>query len=231
MLSRKRPRVSSATGTWKPRKKARVINRAVGSSGLRTGGWRGVPGRRGELKYVDVAITGQQATPGGILTLLNGIAPGTGASQRIGKKILMKSILFRAAVGGNSGTFTIPFQGSVRFLIIQDKQTNATAPTVAQILEIATGTSPMNMDNRERFTVLANKSIPIDQSGGHQSGKVSVYKRLNLPTFFNAGTAGTVADITSGSVYLLLIAEQSLVAPPTLDPITTWYSRIRYDDA
>lgn len=231
MLGRKRPRVSSATGTWKPRKKARVINRAVGSSGLRTGGWRGVPGRRGELKYVDVAITGQSATPGGILTLLNGLAPGTGASQRIGKKIIMKSILFRAAIGGNSGTFTIPFQGSVRCLIIQDKQANATAPTVAQILEVATGTSPMNMDNRERFLVLANKSVPIDQNGGHQSGKINVYKRMNLPVVFNNGTAGTVADITSGSVYLLLIAEQALVGAPTTDPISTWYSRIRYDDA
>jgi len=144
---------------------------------------------------------------------------------------MIKSLLIRAAIGGSTGTFTIPFQGSVRFLIIQDKQSNATAPTVAQILEVATGTSAMNMDNRDRFSVIMNKSVPIDQNGGHQSGKINVYKKLNFPTIFNAGTAGTVADITSGSIYMLLIGEQSLVAAPTVDPITTWYSRIRYDDS
>lgn len=231
MLGRKRPRVSSATGTWKPRKKARVINRAVGSSGLRTGGWRGVPGRRGELKYVDVFSTFQTFPDSGALFLLNGLAPGTGASQRIGKKALMKTLQFRGSVSANVFT-TNPFQGIVRFLWIYDKQSNATAPTVAQILESSSSaTSFMNMDNRDRFVVLADKVMPIDQSGGHESAQVKLYKKCNLATIFNAGTAGTIADITSGSIYLLIMSETGGGPLPDNLPLLTFTSRIRYDDS
>ena len=207
MLSRKRPRVSSATGTWTPRKKVRLTSRATGSSGLRTGGWRGVPGRRGELKYVDVPIQSSFTDTGTVL-LLNGIAPGTGASQRIGKKVLMKTIQFRCGIGSNTAGTNV-FRGIVRMLWVYDKQANATAPTVAQILESTTGSSFMNMDNRDRFLVLADREFAIDQSGGNQSVTFKLYKKVNLPVIFNAGTAGTVADITTGSVYLLLINEQA----------------------
>ena len=143
MLGRKRPRVSSATGTWKPRKKARVINRAVGSSGLRTGGWRGVPGRRGELKYVDLANNGTAMPDTGTLVLLNGLVPGTGATQRIGKKVTMKTLQCRISLGAGAAG-TTPFQGMVRVMWIYDKQANAAAPTVASILEFSTGTSYLN---------------------------------------------------------------------------------------
>jgi len=228
MLSRKRPRVSSATGTWKPRKKSRLINRGS-SSGIRTGGWRGVPGRRGELKYVDQTQNNTVIPTLGTLILLNGIAPGTGASQRIGKKVNIKSIQFRCSIGG-AATGVTPFQGFVRFLWIYDKQTNATTPTVANILEATSGVSPMNMDNRDRFVVISDKQYAIDQSGGHQSGQIKMYKKLNLTTVFNAGTAGTVADITSGAIYLLHIAS-SAVSAPTNNPVFTHYNRIRYDDS
>lgn len=229
MLSRKRPRVSSATGTWKPRKKARVINRAVGSSGLRTGGWRGVPGRRGELKYVDVDQQNNFAETG-VGILLNGLAPGTGASQRIGKKVTLKSVQLRLSiVAGTAGV--APFAGMVRCFLIYDKQANATTPTVAQILEKVAGSSPMNMDNRDRFLVIYDRQFALDQAGGNQSSQLKMYKRLNLTTVFNAGTAGTVADITSGSLYIVFIGENGYTANPTNPPFATWYSRIRYEDA
>lgn len=230
MLGRKRPRVSSATGTWKPRKKARVINRAFGSSGVRSGGWRGVPGRRGELKYVDVTSDSTSFSDSGILTLLNGLVPGTGASQRIGKKAVMKTLQFRGDIGaGTTPMGGVPFQGLVRLLWVYDKQSNATAPTVAQILEQATGKSFMNMDNRDRFVVLLDKQYAIDQSGGNESCQVKVYKKINLTTVFNAGTAGTVADITSGSIYLLAISDAPFASDTV--PAIGFYSRIRYDDS
>jgi len=231
MLSRKRPRVSSATGTWKPRKKIRLSDRATGSSGLRTGGWRGVPGRRGELKYVDVTAN-SFFTEAGAVYLLNGLVPGTGASQRIGKKAVMKTLQFRASIGAlSAGAEDTIFQGIVRFLWIYDKQSNATAPTLAQIFEQTdSGTSFMNMDNRDRFVVLADRQIAMDQSGGHPAAQIKMYKKINLPTIFNAGTAGTIADITSGSIYLVLISD-SVLASPTQLPDVNWTSRFRYDDS
>lgn len=187
-----------------------------------------MPGRRGELKYVDVP-SGLVFTEAGAVLLLNGLAPGTGASQRIGKKIVNKSIQYRLSLDAGSAGATI-FRGFVRMLIVYDKQSNATAPTVAQILEQVAGSSHMNMDNRDRFTVLSDKQFALDQSGGHQSGQTKMYKKLSLPTIFNAGTAGTVADITSGSIYLLYISENS-AGSATNTPLGTFTSRIRFDDS
>lgn len=230
MLSRKRPRVSSATGTWKPRKKARFTSRVTPSVGLRTGGWRGVPGRRGELKFVDVASNSTDFSATGVLVLLNGVAPGTGASQRIGKKLVMKSLYFRAAIGSGVTGANV-FRGHVRLLFIYDKQTNATAPTVSDILQQPFGSAAMNMDNRDRFVVISDKQFAIDQAGGHQSASCKFFKKLNLQTIFNAGTAGTVADISTGSVYLLLISDDTGSIGSTNQPQISYYNRIRYDDS
>jgi len=232
MLSRKRPRVSSATGTWKPRKKARVINRALGTTGLRTGGWRGVPGRRGELKYVDT-LNAADTTAGGVLVLLNGLAPGTGASQRIGKKCHFRSMLLRYNLGANAAGATA-FQGFTRIMVFLDTQSNATAPTVAQLLETVTASSPMNMDNRDRFKVLYDQGVPMSQAPTSSSDCrfIKIYKKMNITTIFNNGTAGTVADITSGSIYLLSISEQAGAgAAPTAFPRYDFICRLRYDDA
>jgi len=232
MLSRKRPRVSSATGTWKPRKKARVINRALGTTGLRTGGWRGVPGRRGELKYVDT-LNAADTTAGGVLVLLNGLAPGTGASQRIGKKCHFRSMLLRYNLGANASGATA-FQGFTRIMVFLDTQSNATAPTVAQLLETVTASSPMNMDNRDRFKVLYDQGVSMSQAPTSSSDCrfIKIYKKMNITTIFNNGTAGTVADITSGSIYLLSISEQAGAgAAPTSFPRYDFICRLRYDDA
>lgn len=77
--------------------------------------------------------------------------------------------------------------------------------TVGDILETADATSPMDMNNRDRFVVLYNKLHAIDQAGGHQSAYIEFYKKINLATIFNAGVAGTAADITTGSIYLVIL--------------------------
>ena len=61
-----------------------------------------MPGRRGELKYVDLGPVGLAFTEAGSLALLNGLAPGTGASQRIGKKVVIKSLQYRLSLDGGS---------------------------------------------------------------------------------------------------------------------------------
>jgi len=231
MLGRKRPRVSSATGTWKPRKKARFTSRFTPSVGIRTGGWGGVPGRRGELKYVDTTFQ-NNISDAGTLVLMNGLQPGTGASQRIGKKAVFKNYLLRAAIGVSTNTGATPLSGYIRLMIVMDKQTNATAPTVAQILEAVSAISPMNMDNRDRFTVLHDYQCPVDQLGGRPSTVHKKFRKINVTTVYNAGTAGTVADIATNSIYLLYIYTQiGTGAAPTVAPALDFYGRIRYDDS
>ena len=66
----------------------------------------------------------------------------------------------------------------------------------------------MNMDNRDRFTVLHDYQCPVDQLGGRPSTVHKKFRKLNVVTAYNAGTAGTVADIASYSIYLLYIFTQ-----------------------
>lgn len=233
MLGRKRPRVSSATGTWKPRKKARFNARIsrVPSVGARTGGWSGVPGRRGELKYIDVSFQ-DVVSDSGTLVLLNGLAPGTGASQRIGKRALFKSNLLRFGVGVTTNTGATPLNGYVRVLLVCDKQANATAPTVANILQTVSAISPVNMDNRDRFLILYDYQTTIDQLGSRAGQLVKKYRTMNMATSYNAGTAGTVADITTNSLYVLYIFTQiGTGVAPTVSPSMDFYCRLRYDDS
>jgi len=144
----------------------------------------------------------------------------------------MKTLQVRAVIARDvSTTATTPFAGTVRMLIIYDKQTNATAPTVAQILEQTDALSFMNMDNRDRFSVLIDKQIAIDQFGGNGSRVVKLFKRSALPTIFNSGTAGTVADMTTGSVYLVLLNIQAGAVVTDTNPDIAFKSRIRFDDS
>ena len=56
-------------------------------------------------------------------------------------------------------------------------------------------------------------------------------KKISIPTVFNAGTAGTVADISTNSMYLLTIYTQGgTIAAPTAGPGIDWYCRLRFDD-
>lgn len=117
-------------------------------------------------------------------------------------------------------------------MIVMDKQANATVPTVAQILETVSAISPMNMDNRDRFTVLHDYQCPVDQLGGRPSTVHKKFRKINVTTAYNAGAAGTVADIATNSIYLLYIFTQiGTGAAPTVPPAIDFYGRLRYDDS
>jgi len=199
---------------------------AVSQQALRVGGWAS-PSRMGELKFRDtnyLVSLPPNATTFTAGPLLNAMAPGSTASQRIGRKIVLKSFLMRyrgivatTSVGGSP----------VRMLVVYDKQANATAPTILDVLERDDFTSPNNLSNRDRFVTLCDHmSDPVSQNG-NQGVQGVVYKPLNLETMFNDGTAGTIGDITSGSVYIF-IAQTSGIS--VTGPQFEWDFRIRYSD-
>ena len=54
-----------------------------------------------------------------------------------------------------------------------------------------------------------------------------IYKKLNLETMFNSGSAGTIGDITSGSVYLFVAQTGGILVA---NPIFNWRARVRFTD-
>lgn len=133
------------------------------------------------------------------ISVLNDVTQGTSATTRVGRKILMKSLLLQGVLTTGAGTSVS------RIVIIYDRQSNGNVPIATDIFTSNTIMAAMNLDNRDRFLVVAD-IFPGDDSenlSGNVSGSVG-YKRfikMNLETIY-AGNAGTIADIMSGALLI-----------------------------
>lgn len=166
---------------------------------VRTGGWSNPV--RAEHKFIDtiatIAIPFTNSTFAGV-GLLNGCQQGSDASNRIGRKICMTSILFRwSASLGSTSTGGSP----LRIVIVYDKQANGAAPVPLDIFQNNDFESNLNLNNRDRFLVLSDVYTQSMSANGEFATGGKIYKKLNLETVFNSGSAGTIGDITSGSIY------------------------------
>ena len=111
----------------------------------------------------DLAGLNLAITTAGTVTLINGIATGTDINNRVGRKVIMKSLVF------NVNNFPVAttanaLQGiMLRHMIVYDSQPNSagTVPAVTDILETATTLSPLNLNNRDRFRVIYDKRSQI----------------------------------------------------------------------
>lgn len=196
----------------------RYVNRASRKSAMAIAGM--------EAKNIDDNVVLATAFPTGTTTgqllLLNGIAQGTTATSRIGRKIMMKSLLIRLAIAKSA---TQTGEGAVRCMVVYDSQANATAPAVTDILQVDNISGVMNLNNADRFKVVMDKVFNFG-AVDHTSVVYTKYKKIALETKFNNGSAGTVGDIQTGSMYLLTHNIGITTAPP----IGSFYVRIRFYD-
>jgi len=167
--------------------------------------------------------------------LLNGVAIGSDFTQRIGRKIQMKSILFRGNVEVDPATTDVAHGSFVRFMIVYDKQWNSQTVGVtlmSDVLQnITTGTgvatvSPMNLNNRDRFKVIMDKRVTVDM--GKQTVKVDFFKKFKKPlevTF--SGTTNTEGSIATGALWFLWFGSHPAGND---DASAAYYNRVRFVD-
>lgn len=203
----------------------------------------GYPSRTGamaELKNIDCAAAsgllsnswtgyGLNTTATGDVGVLNNCVTGTAATTRIGRKMLMKSLFIRGLLVVSSTTTS--GGGKVRIVIVYDRQPNgvlATAANTFQSLNVAEPCNQlMNLDYRERFKVLADIEVALS-ADGPESYVINRYINLkNLETDFNIGTAGTIADVTSGSIQLWAASTPGFTGAL---PYMSFATRIRFSD-
>lgn len=193
---------------------------------------RGAMLNRGELKYVDADMFTSPPTPVSgtpTFTLLNGTAAGTGASDRIGTEITMKSISVRGTWLQNT-SLTSGTSNYVRMLLVYDSQSNGSAPTAAELLTGSGMFAHKNLDNRKRFKILKDKLFILlptsgsNSSGGPQAVNFKFYRKLNAKTEYK-GTTAAITSIATGAIYLVCLAQAAANGPSF-----TGSSRIRYDD-
>lgn len=174
-----------------------------------------------ELKYLDLDFNDALISTGGtiIMTSLLGIAAGTGPSERLGRRIFVKSIDFR-------GNLYIAPDSSVghdevRVLIYQDAQCNGAVAATTDILDFAGNHDWMsyrNLEHLRRFKLLCDKKISLNcQAGGydgtdiHWGAKTVNFKKhlkLNMTVDYES-TTGAITELSSNNIGVMGVSAQN----------------------
>lgn len=191
-----------------------------------------------EPKNVDNQFTGtlNGATTPSTIQLLNGIAQGTGGSQRTGRQVRLESLEFMLQFTSDSTSLG---NESVRVLVVLDKECRGSAPAGTDVIQFGATTadvslvSPYNFDNvPSRFTVLYDQTFesvpfcsPTTTTVVPRKYTVCQRQRMNQKVHYYNTSGSAIADIDSGSIYLLIWSDNS-TKPSTYSCI----SRVVYRD-
>lgn len=199
---------------------------------------------RVERKVNDIGTATYQVNTTGNFTLLANPVLGSDFNNRIGRKIMLKSAYVKGMLTSElGGTVTVGVVNTqhCRMIIFCDLQPNGAVPIVTDLLVNATPASQLNLNNRDRFRVLADKEFVLDPyaysttatqayaSMTNQAKFVKKYKKLNIETIYNSTNGGTIADINSGALYMFWIGSGPAGAGSDSNFIGS--TRVRYVDA
>lgn len=223
---------------------AKAANLLRGNNSTSSGGYgsslrRSLPYRGGgpELKFIDTNAVNQTLTLTWNVLLINGVTQGIDYNNRVGRKSMIKSVIFNGNFfNQNTASLSAPNGAYCRAVIIYDSQPNsaATPPSGTTIFAIADANSPMNLNNRDRFQVLMDvrrqvSAFLFNGTGGLAAGNPAnayfkKYRKCNKEMIFS-DVNNTLASISTGALYLCLIADATATA--SID----YYTRIRFTDA
>lgn len=169
-------------------------------------------------------ITALQA---GTFTIANAIPQGANDSQRVGRRLRMKSLRYKGGFVENTGVAAAE-AGRIRFLWVLDRASQgAGAPVLTDVLQEA-GAGVLrswafeNLNNTSRFWIIQDRkwmgnswllsagavvaNYPQDPIGtsGIFNGEIDL---LGTEVIYNSGTTGVAADINTGALWLLVAGE------------------------
>ncbi len=178
-----------------------------------------------EYKCIDNTFSNQavdSATP--IISEITNVAQGDTATSRDGNQIKLTQVVINLLFtlrGVNTG---------MRYILVHDKQTNGAAFTMGDLLA-STGVqqslvSALNIDNKYRFRVLADKKFTLTDSGANKKVVKKIFiPNLNIRMRFD-GITNSITDITSSSLALVLLSEDTGAASPLMSA----FIRVRFVD-
>ncbi len=190
----------------------------------------------GEIKFHDLDIDDAVVSTGGTIaedSCLT-IAEGNGESDRIGRKITVRSIHWKYSMQMPNQSQAANASEDLRIILYLDKQTNGAAATVLNILESADYQSFRNLSNSGRFQILHDRTYSLNAQGGGGDGttnfttevtrSVTWSKQVNIPIEYdNSATTGVITSMRSNNIGVLTISRDGR---PVLDS----KMRIRYTD-
>lgn len=199
--------------------------------------------------------------PGMVLNIINS---GTDACQRLGRKVNPRSFMLRvgaqiddSAVATPTGSNPVGSEQTVRVVVVLDKQPNGQIAVAGDVFmdptQLAnTGAGPndrllytasssfMQLNNRDRFVVLADEKVNLSVYG-HSHHQFEIRRNINLETIYSAsvGNNSTPAQISSGTILVFFLGDEyantGAAAPfspnPAVAYATSASARVRYYDA
>lgn len=239
--SKKRRRSSVNKGVvWQASAPMRFIPRGVRQSystgyrkrNIRTAGYLGL-----EHKFFDTEFSAANIGAGMTNALKETDAfglfcpqQGSGESGRDGRKCVIKSIDINGLITVSAASFSLPALGRyiLKIWVVLDTQTNGAQLAPTDVFTDDNILSHKNLEHGNRFKILFARTIDTGVCTIHSDaltnfkgcgGRVpfKMFKRVNIPVFFDAST-GAVTDITTNSIHLLVQADHTMAAgEPTCD--------------
>lgn len=186
----------------------------------------------------------------GHMQCINLIGTGTDISNRIGRKVMLKSLTLNAiwrmydpSDGNETPGSASTAPTAVRIAIIWDKSPLGLYPALSQIfypcLDYAAGNSPLprsplNLANRDRFRVLLDIRDTLSP-GGDSLRQYDKYIKINKQTIFNDGsTSLNIGSIQTGALYLVALSDahdnQVDLTKVVFRPLLSYITRVRFTD-
>jgi prephenate dehydratase len=139
------------------------------------------------------------STTGGTITYLSQIAEGDGADDRAGYEVRPVKHLVHLEVENGSTSMT-------RFIILQDKNSYGSSPSVGQILSSIAPTTTINPSAvmNGRFKILLD-TMMTTSGNGNQIAYKTFQKRMGGSIHF-IGSGSTSASAGANSMFLLVIS-------------------------
>lgn len=171
---------------------------------------RGMPSK--ETGFVDTAAAVYAMNTTGAITLIPTIAQGASVNQRVGKKIILKSLQIRGnVIPGGAATTGV----SVAWMIVYDRRPTGSLPAITDVLTAVGATTFTNDANTGRFKILRRWSdsvigaLTLGQLTDKSHYTIDEYLKLDLPCVFKAAGTGAIADIEEGALYLITVGDNA----------------------
>lgn len=236
-------RKRSTRRTYTARKRARTMPRRAYKRSMVPLSSRGYSFDAPEVKTFDVASTTNlaDANTASIQSIITTVQ-GTGFTNRIGTRIKVKSIYVRGWLSTSNAFANPPTDADTpayqcRVTLLLDLQPNGANPTISEIYDNTGPVSHLNLNYRDRFKVLKEKTYTIDPyivntttayaAVTNNAKTMKFFKKCDIPVFYNSGNAGTPADISSNNILLVF---QSDRPNGTGGTVFKWTSRCRFID-
>ncbi len=161
-----------------------------------------------EFKTVDVSSATAISSTGSVL-LLNATIAGDGFNNRDGRMIRCKSIQYALNVIMEPATAV---NTSTRVIVVIDTQPNGVLMTIAELLNGSNTIDFRNLDNRKRFVILTDRVV-TQSATANTLNQLTWYKQIDMKTIYDDSNAGTIADIESNALLMILISSEATNTP------------------